>query len=130
MTEFVGEIGAENRVLEDSRFTAFGWSNWFGDGRCAPKDGRLNNDRPWGSTSTGTSTSLIWFKVDLGRVFLVNGIATQGDGKWGSNFFPDYKLDFGLKSPGTTVVDVKEETSSAVKVSEPKIFDWLQSIPF
>ena len=114
-TELISELGAENRVLEDSRFSAFAHTGSWISGRYEAKDGRLNNDRPWGRTKT--DTNFMWFKVDLGRVMLVNGIATQGDGTLGSNYFPDYKLQYSIDASGTIVVGVKQGSSSAVKVS-------------
>ena len=113
-TEFISELGAENRVLEDSRFSAYAFTGWA-SGRYEAKDGRLNNDRPWGRTKQ--DTNFMWFKVDLGRVMLVNGIATQGDSTYGSNYFPDYKLQYSFGASGASVVHVKQESSSAFKVS-------------
>ena len=121
--EFVGELGAENKVLEDSRFTAFDFKDFFGDGRYAPKDGRLNSYRPWG---TNNKVNYMWFKVDLGKVMLVNGFATQGDSTYGPCYFPDYKLEFALESTGNAVVLIKEEGSSSVKVII--IYDLLRTL--
>ena len=113
-TEFIGELGAENRALEDSRFSAYAFTGSWLTGRYEAKDGRLNNDRPWGRAKT--DTNFMWFKVDLGRVMLVNGIATQGDSTYGPNYFPDYKLQYSFDANGAIVVHVKQESSSAVKV--------------
>eukprot|EP00112_Aurelia_sp_Birch-Aquarium-sp1_P008512 Seg194.3_Seg194.2 transcript_id=Seg194.3_Seg194.2/GoldUCD/mRNA.D3Y31 product="Coagulation factor VIII" protein_id=Seg194.3_Seg194.2/GoldUCD/D3Y31 len=112
-SEFINELGAENRVLEDRRFAAFTFSRWNGHDYRA-ENGRLNNVRPWGRTKR--DPNLMWFKIDLGRVMLVNGIATQGDGTYASNYFPDYKLQYSLDANGLTVVYVKQEGSSSVKV--------------
>eukprot|EP00794_Sanderia_malayensis_P007927 gene7927-8782_t len=110
-TDFIAEAGAENRVLDDSKFFASGyfqtdWSN----GRYMPKDGRLHNDRPWGDSSSGS----FWFKVDLGRTMLVNGIATQGDATYALNYFSDYKLQFSQSN--ANFLSVKSEGSSSVKI--------------
>ncbi len=108
----MGEVGAENRVLEDSRFTAYNYFEWI-VGRYRPKDGRLNNDFPWGNKKERPNP---WFKVDFGRILLVNGVSTQGDASFGSNYFPDYKLEFSLQDTGSPVIFVKEEDISTAKV--------------
>ena len=109
------EIGAENRVLENSRFTASGFTAWV-SGRYQAHDGRLNNDRPWGIDSATQADP--WFKVDLGRVMLVNGISTQGDGSWGPNYYPDFKIQYSCdENPAAgTLITIKEEASLSVRV--------------
>ncbi len=113
LLEFVGEVGAENRVLDDSRFAAYGHYEWT-VGRYKAKDGRLNNAFPWGNKGDQINP---WFRVDLGRIMLVNGISTQGNPRYGSNYFINYRLEFSLQDSGTAMVYVKQENSSAVKVS-------------
>ena len=114
--EFIYEIGAENRALGNGRFNASGHqTNWI-PGRYLPHDGRLNNDRPWGiSKSVATNP---WFKVDLGRVMLVNGISIQGDGTWGANYYPDYKLQYSFDANPVdgALIAIKEEATSSEKV--------------
>ncbi len=94
--------------MNDNIFFAYGWNEWL-PGRYLPKDGRLNNDRPWGNKRDSVPP---WFKVDLGRIMLVNGVSTQGDPTYGSNYFPDYKLEFSLQDNGVVVIYVKEEDNS------------------
>ena len=106
-------IGAENGVLEDSRFQAFGYHSFVKD-RYQPKDGRLYSYAPWGNL--GTATGMVWFKVDLRQIMLVNAIATQGDPWYADNYFPDYKLQFSLAADGKAMFYVKEEMTSTVKV--------------
>ncbi|XP_065069850.1 receptor-type tyrosine-protein phosphatase S-like isoform X1 [Rhopilema esculentum] len=107
----VYEFGAENRALPDNRFSAYATTDFFNNGRYQPKDGRLNNDRPWGCSRT--ETSFLWFKVDLGRDMLVTAIATQGDRTYGPNYFPDFKLQY---TRGSNNITIKEESSSTEKV--------------
>eukprot|EP00794_Sanderia_malayensis_P008093 gene8093-8960_t len=52
--------------------------------------------------------------VDLGRTMLVNGIATQGDPTYASNYFSDYKLQFSQSN--ANFVSVKREGSSSIKI--------------
>lgn len=114
-TETLYEVGAENRALSNSSFSASGFSSWV-TGRYLPHDGRLNNDRPWEIDKAREPNP--WFKVDLGRVMLVNGISTQGDNYYAPNYYPDYKLKYSLDANPTTgsLIYVKEETSAAVRV--------------
>eukprot|EP00794_Sanderia_malayensis_P008095 gene8095-8963_t len=110
-TDFIAEAGAENRVLDDSKFSASGYfQTIFSHGRYLPKDGRLHNDRPWGNFSSNR----FWFKVDLGRTMLVNGIATQGDTVYTPNYFSDYKLQFSQSN--ANFVSIKSEGSSSIKI--------------
>ena len=113
--ESVYELGAENRALENSRFTASGHTSWV-IGRYDAHDGRLNNDRPWGVSKVSAMNP--WFKVDLGRVMLVNGISIQGDGTFGRNYYPDYKIQYSFDSNATVgaLIGIKEETTSVEKV--------------
>ena len=76
----------------------------------------MNNDRPWGLAKSAATNP--WFKVDLGRVMLVNGISIQGDGTWGSNYYSDYKLQYSFDaSPAVgALIAIKEETTSSEKV--------------
>ena len=108
------ELGAENRALENSRFTASGHMTWL-PGRYGAYDGRLNNDRPWGVSKSSANP---WFRVDLGRVMLVDGISIQGDGGYGPNYYPDYKIQYSLDSNAAVgaLIGIKEETTSAEKV--------------
>ena len=78
-------------------------------------DGRLNNDRPWGISKSATHP---WFKVDLGRVMLVNGISIQGDGTYGPNYYPDYKLEYSFDAAPAVgaLIAIREETTSSEKV--------------
>ena len=112
--EFIYEIGAENRVLGNGRFSASGNTGWV-TGRYEAHDGRLNNDRPWGLAKTATNP---WFKVDLRRVMLVDGISIQGDGTYGSNYYPDYKIQYSFDATPTAgaLITIKEETTSSEKV--------------
>ena len=109
------EIGAENKVLENTRFKASGFTSWV-SGRYQAHDGRLNSDRPWG-ISKFTSTNP-WFKVDLGRMMLVNGISTQGDGVWGPNYYPDFKIQYSFDVITTSgnLKTIKQDFSLTEKV--------------
>ncbi|XP_065069552.1 receptor-type tyrosine-protein phosphatase S-like isoform X2 [Rhopilema esculentum] len=107
----VYEFGAENRALPDNRFSAYATTDFLNNGRYKAKDGRLNNDRPWGCSKN--ERSFLWFKVDLGRVMLVTAIATQGDRTYGPNYFPDFKLQY---TRGSRNITIKEESSSNEKV--------------
>lgn len=115
--ETLYELGAENRVLSNSRFNASGHTEWIG-GRYLAHDGRLNNDYPWGVFVDTDSNP--WFKVDLGRVMLVNGISTQGDGTYADNFYPDFRLKYSMEvSPAIgSLIHIKGEDSTVVRVSE------------
>ncbi|XP_065069554.1 uncharacterized protein LOC135694661 isoform X2 [Rhopilema esculentum] len=110
-SDSVYEFGAENRALPDNRFSAYATTDFLGNGRYKAKDGRLNNDRPWGCSRN--ERSFLWFKVDLGRVMLVTAIATQGDRTYGPNYFPDFKLQY---TRGSRNITIKEESSSSEKV--------------
>ena len=79
-------------------------------------DGRLNNDRPWGVSNLVQTDP--WFKVDLGRVMLVNGISIQGDRTFGPNYYPDYKLQYSFDAAPAAgaLIAIKEETTSSEKV--------------
>ena len=79
-------------------------------------DGRLNNDRPWGVSNLVQTDP--WLKVDLGRVMLVYGISIQGDGTYGPNYFPDYKLQYSFDANPAVgaLIAIKEETTSSEKV--------------
>ena len=109
------ELGAENRALANSRFSASSYTS-YAPGRYGAEDGRLNNDRPWGLDSLSASNP--WFKVDLGRVMDVNGISIQGDGTWGINYYPDYKIQYSFDAnvAGGALIGVKEELTSSEKV--------------
>ena len=109
------ELGAENRALENGRFTASGHTPWV-LGRYDAHDGRLNNDKPWSVSKSSTSNPL--FKVDLGRAMLVNGISIQGDGGYGPNYYPDYKIQYSLDSDAAVgaLIGIKEENKSSEKV--------------
>ena len=109
------ELGSENRALENSRFTASGHTAWT-TGRYDAFDGRLNNDRPWGVSKSSASNP--WFKIDLGRVMLVNGISIQGDGTYGSNYYPDYKIQYSFDSNAAVgaLIGIKEEITSTERV--------------
>ena len=111
------EIGAENKVLENTRFKASGFTSWV-SGRYEAHDGRLNNDKPWG-ISQGTSINP-WFKVDLGRMMLVNGISTQGDGVWGPNYYPDFKIQysFDVITISGNLTTIKQDFSLSERVRE------------
>ena len=119
------EIGAENRVLESSRFSASGFTAWFGN-RYRAHDGRLNNDRPWGITKPSNP----WFKVDLGRTMLINGISTQGDGTWGPNYYPDFKIQysFDVVAASGNLTTIKEDLNSSEKVR--KVFSAIKVSDF
>ena len=84
-------------------------------GRYDAHDGRLNNDKPWGIAKSATNP---WFKVDLGRVMLVNGISIQGDGTYGANYYPDYKLEYSFDAAPAVgaLIAIKEETTSSERV--------------
>ena len=112
-TEPVYELGVENRVLDNSRFSASGFTEWA-PGRYRAHDGRLNNDRPWGISKPASP----WFKVDLGRVMLVNGISVQGDGVYGPNYYPDYKIQYSFDASVAVgaLVTIKDEITSSEKV--------------
>ena len=112
-TESVYELGAENRALDNSRFSASGFTEWT-SGRYRPHDGRLNNDRPWGFSKPASP----WFKVDLGRVMLVDGISVQGDGTYGANYYPDYKIQYSFDASVAVgaLVTIKDEITSSEKV--------------
>ena len=114
-TDSMYELGAENRALDNSRFSASGY-NPLVVGRYGAEDGRLNNDRPWGVEYLGYYNP--WFKVDLGRVMLVNGISVQGDGNYGPNYYPDYKIQ--CSSDANVKVDalitIKDEATSSERV--------------
>ncbi|XP_065069569.1 lactadherin-like [Rhopilema esculentum] len=116
-SDSVYEFGAENRALPDNRFSAYATTDFLGIGRYKAKDGRLNNDRPWGCSRT--ETSFLWFKVDLGRVMLVTAISLQGDRNYGPNYFPDFKLQYTLDSANTpgSKITIKEEYNVTEKVS-------------
>ena len=113
--ESMYELGAENRALENGRFIASGHTAWT-IGRYDAHDGRLNNDKPWGVSKLSATNP--WFKVDLGRVMLVNGISIQGDGTYGSNYYPDYKIQYSFDANVAVgaLIGIKEETASAEKV--------------
>ena len=114
-TDSMYELGAENRALDNNRFSASGYTHFIA-GRYWPYDGRLNNDRPWGVY--GGRSNNPWFKVDLGRVMLVNGISVQGDGTWGANYYPDYKIqcisDANVKVGD--LITIKDEATSSERV--------------
>ena len=111
-TDSIYELGAENRALDNSRFSASGHTEWV-IGRYRAHDGRLNNDRPWGISEWDP-----WFKVDLGRVMLVNGISVQGDGTWGRNYYPDYKIQYSFDANVAVgaLVTIKDEATSSERV--------------
>ena len=50
---------------------------------------------------------------------LVNGISIQGDGTFGSNYYPDYKVQYSFDaSPAVgALITIKEETTLSEKVS-------------
>ena len=58
-TDSIYELGAENRALDNSRFSASGYTEWVNAGRYRAHDSRLNNDRPWGMYGGRTSKSVV-----------------------------------------------------------------------
>ena len=107
----------ENRVLENSKLKASGFTEWAA-GRYQAHDGRLNNDRPWGISQVTSSNP--WFKVDLGRTMLVNGISIQGDGTWGQNYYPDFKIhySFDVVTTSGNLNAIKQDFSLYEKVKK------------
>ena len=49
---------------------------------------------------------------------LVTGISIQGDGTYGANYYPDYKLQYSFDAAPAagTLIAIKEETMSSEKV--------------
>lgn len=50
---------------------------------------------------------------------VVNGISMQGDGTYGPNFYPDYKVQYSLDSnpAAGSLITVKQENAAAAMVS-------------
>ena len=68
-----------------------------------------------------------WFKVDLGRVLLVNAISIQGDPRRGESFYSDYKIQYNLNdiAVASSLVTIKEEDTSSERVREILILNVL-----
>ena len=49
---------------------------------------------------------------------LVNGISIQGDGTWGPNYYPDYKIQYSLNAVTTpgNLTAIKEDFNVSEKV--------------
>ena len=108
-TESVYEVGAENRVLDDVRFNA-------STNNAIAHYGRLNMPMAWQPLLPVTQSQ--WFKVDLGRVLLVNAISIQGDPRRGESFYSDYKIQYNLNDIAVagSLVTIKEEDTSSERV--------------
>ena len=103
------ELGAENRALANTRFSASPDS-------ANAHYGRLNMQMAWRFSTDVAQNE--WFKVDLGRVILVNGISIQGDPRIGDYFVLDYKIQYSFDASVAVgaLVTVKEETTSSERV--------------
>ena len=84
--------------IPDNQMTA---SSQYGDGYQAAY-GRLNGDRGDGWCAKGSSSNDDWLQVDLGTVYQVCGIATQGDrngNEWVTAFTVSYSSDGNVWTP-------------------------------
>ena len=83
--------------------TASSYYNMYG-AYDAPHYGRLHGKRGDGwCASTGSGDD--WLQVDLGRMFQLCGVATQGDGDFGfgDEWVIDFKLSFSLNESNWTI---------------------------
>ena len=108
-TDSMYELGAENRALDNGRFSAL-------PDNANAHYGRLNMYKAWQFPNDVAQNQ--WFKVDLGRVILVNGISIQGDPRIGDYYVTDYKLQYSFDASVAVgaLVTVKEETTSSERV--------------
>ena len=86
-----GPLGLRQR-LADSAFTASSshGNNWAYYG---PQHARLFGGGPWGGWIPNQNQGGEWVQVDLGRVYEVGGVATQGR-RWGSYWVRSYMLSY------------------------------------
>ncbi len=98
-------LGIETGAIQDSALSASSESS----GKEA-KLARLNNGAGWCASSASSQ----WLQVDLGRLYMVNAIATQGFGAKNSNeMVASYQISYSVNS--TNFVSV-EDLPGRVKV--------------
>lgn len=103
---FYNAVGIANQsVILDNQMIASSFYNFFGVND-APHYGRLHGKRGDGwcaSTRNGND----WLQVDLGRIFQLCGVATQGDGNsgFGDEWVIDFKLSYSLNENNWTIYE-------------------------
>ena len=101
---FHNAVGVANEsVIPDNQMTASSYYNKYG-ANDAPHYGRLHGKRGDGwCASTGSGND--WSQVDLGRIFQLCGVATQGDGEFGfgDEWVIDFKLSYSLNENNWTI---------------------------
>ena len=103
-------VGISNSsIIPDNRFTA---STYY-DSRYEPKLARLNGAK-WMGTKT-TSDPNDYLQIDLGEVFVICAVATQGAGTRNNMWTTEYKISTSMDS--ITWTDYPNNASAKVCVS-------------
>ena len=96
---------ANQSVIPDNQMTASSFYYKYG-ANDAPHYGRLHGNRGDGwcaSTANGND----WLQVDLGKIFQLCGVATQGDGDFGfgDEWVADFKLSYSSNENNWTIYE-------------------------
>ena len=103
---FCNAIGVANQsVIPDNQMKASSFYHSPGV-YDAPHYGRLHGNRGDGwCASTGNGND--WLQVDLGKIFQLCGVATQGDGDsgFGDEWVTDFKLSYSSNEKNWTIIE-------------------------
>ncbi|XP_078351549.1 uncharacterized protein LOC144636260 [Oculina patagonica] len=109
---FSNAVGiASPDVIPDDHITAFSYpSNPF-----QPAYGRLHGSRGDGWCAKTADNNDDWLQVDLGKMFQVCGVATQGDGYYdnSNSWVTDFKLSYS--ADGNTWTTYKDENGTELE---------------
>ncbi len=96
-------LGMRSGFISSSQITAS--STFDNDIKFKPGQARLDIQSRWCGAKTGSDLVNDFHQVDFGRMIVLNGIATQGDPTYNTNYVKKFYLEIGNTS--TTFVSIK-----------------------